>query len=236
MKTFINWSGGKDSALALYKARQQHFSVEALVTTVSQVQERITMHGVRTSLLKQQATALQIHLHTVVLPDDGGINTYDELMTQKYLQLQGEGFTHSVFGDIFLEDLKLYREKILAPTKLLPLFPLWKMNGEELLQQFFSLGFKAIVVCVNENYLDKSFCGKMLDENFISHLPAGVDVCGENGEYHSFVFDGPGFFQPVKFITGEVVTKTYAAPKSDDDCFTVAQQQVNFHFCDLLPV
>ncbi len=235
MKTFINWSGGKDSALALYKARQQQFSVEALVTTISRVQDRISMHGVRTALLKQQANALQIQLHIVALPETPGMNVYEELMTEKYVHLQREGFTHSVFGDIFLEDLKAYREKILAPTKLQPVFPLWKVSSEKLLQQFFSLGFKALIVCVNGQLLDESFCGRMLDENFIAGLPAGVDTCGENGEYHSFVFDGPGFLQPVNFRKGDVVTKHYVAPAGADDCFTHAQPQIGFHFCDLLP-
>ena len=133
----------------------------------------------------------------------------------------------------FLEDLRSYREGILAKDGLKCIFPLWKMDSGEIIKEFVSLAFKAVVVCVNASYLDKSFCGRSLDKSFFNDLPDNINVCGENGEYHSFVFDGPVFSSPVRFKKGEIVFKEYPAPKTND-CFTVPQPGAGFYFQDLL--
>jgi uncharacterized protein (TIGR00290 family) len=152
-------------------------------------------------------------------------------------QLQQEGFTHSAFGDIFLEDLKIYRKAQLAKVGMMTIFPLWKRDTAELIHEFIDLGFKSMVVCVNDKYLDKSFCGRILDADFIKDLPKNVDVCGENGEFHTFVFDGPIFNVPIGFAKGEIVYRRYAAPKQENDnCFqAVTNEEYGFYFCDLLP-
>jgi uncharacterized protein (TIGR00290 family) len=233
MKAFLNWSGGKDSALCLYKARQQGLNIEALVTAVNTGTNRISMHGVERTLLEQQAASIGLPLYTVELPEQPGMEEYELAISATNQKLKAKGFTHAVSGDLFLEDLKAYREKLYAKDHIDCLFPLWKIDTKELMQTFLALGFKAIIVCVNSAFLDKSFCGRLLDESFIKDLPAGVDVCGENGEYHSFVFDGPLFSKPVAFTKGEIVFKEYPAPQSND-CFTTPQPPTGFYFCDLL--
>lgn len=234
MKSFFNWSGGKDSALCLYKAQQEGLNVQALVTTISQSTDRITMHGVRRQLLQQQAASIGLPLHMIELPSSTGMNVYEEAIRKKNNELKDQGFTHAISGDLFLQDLKRYREELYATDGIECLFPLWLSDTKELLLQFIAQGFKAIVVCVNAAYLDKSFCGRWLDESFINDLPPGVDVCGENGEYHSFVFDGPVFVQSIAFEKGETVYQEYPAPKTDD-CFTQPQPASGFYFCDLIP-
>ena len=145
--------------------------------------------------------------------------------------LKEQGIAHSIFGDIFLEDLKRYREEKLATTGVQCVFPIWKRDTKELINEFIDAGFKAIVVCINEKFLDKSFCGRVIDKNFIADLPSTVDVCGENGEFHSFVYDGPIFKFPVLFTKGEVVYKEYKAPAIIDK---EATTNYGFYFCDLL--
>lgn len=234
MRAFMNWSGGKDSALALYKAQQEGIPVETLVTTINGETDRITMHGVRRILLKQQAVAMGMSLHTLELPAEPGMEAYETAMRSFHRNLKTGGFTHGVFGDIFLEDLKQYRENLLARDGLATVFPLWHYKSEAVVQQYLQSGFKAVVVCVNAASLDKSFCGRLLDESFFRDLPPGADPCGENGEYHSFVFDGPLFAKPVNFQVGEVVFREYPSPKTGDDCFTNPQAVSGFYFCDLL--
>ena len=238
MKAYINWSGGKDSSLALYHTlNDKNYSVEKLLTNVSGEYQRISMHGVREELLEQQATAIGIPLQKLVLTDQPSMIEYEEHMMRTMKKLQQERFTHSVFGDIFLEDLKIYRESQLTKVGMTAVFPLWKRNTTELIHEFIDLGFKTIVVCVNEKYLDKSFCGRIIDEDFIRDLPENVDVCGENGEFHTFVFDGPIFNNPIAFAKGEIIYRKYAAPKQQsDNCFQPAVvEDYGFYFCDLLP-
>jgi uncharacterized protein (TIGR00290 family) len=236
MKAFMNWSGGKDSALALYHAQKTGLSPELLSTNVNGTHNRISMHGVRRNLLEQQAKALGLPLITMELPEEPAMLVYEEKMNAHVALLKQKGFTDALFGDIFLEDLKQYREKQLKHFGIHCHFPLWKRDSLELMKEFISLGFKAVVVCVNDSFLDKSFCGRLIDESFVNDLPANVDVCGENGEYHSFVFDGPIFSEPVTFSKGEIITRNYKAPnENSEDCFTNTQSQLGFYFCDLFP-
>jgi uncharacterized protein (TIGR00290 family) len=235
MKAFLNWSGGKDSALCLYKAREQGLRIEALVTTINSNTNRISMHGVRRSLLEQQAAVLQLPLYIVELPEMPGMKEYEDAVSKMNQLLKSKGFTHAVSGDLFLEDLKTYREQLYAKDDMSCLFPLWKTDTKDLITSFLSSGFKAIIVCTNSSFLNKSFCGRLLNESFINDLPANVDVCGENGEYHSFVFNGPCFSKPVGFTKGDIVFKEYASPKEEGECFTTPQPPSGFYFCDLLP-
>jgi uncharacterized protein (TIGR00290 family) len=238
MKAFMNWSGGKDSALALYHILgDKTFSVDKLLTNINNRYHRISMHGVREELLDQQTASLGIPLQKLFLDDQPSMAEYEKQMSATISRLQEEGFTHSIFGDIFLEDLKLYREGQLAKIGIIATFPLWKRDTRQLIHEFIDLGFKSIVVCINEKYLDKSFCGRIIDESFIADIPSGVDICGENGEFHTFVYDGPIFSNPVAFATGEIVYKKYKAPgQTDDHCFRDPDvKDYGFYFCDLLP-
>ena len=236
MTAFLNWSGGKDSALCLYEAMQNGIAVSALLTSFNTSTDRVSMHGIRRSLLQQQAASLGLPLHTLELPESPGMEAYESELRQLHQSFKEQGYSHSLYGDIFLEDLKAYRESVAAKDGVQAHFPLWKKSSNELLQNFFSLGFKAIIVCINDQYLDKSFCGRLLDESFIADLPPGVDLCGENGEYHSFVFDGPLFSKPVPFVKGDIIYKAYPAPKQPgEECFTTPKPIAGFYFLDLLP-
>ena len=237
-KAFLNWSSGKDAAFALFKIQQEKkYSVEKLVTTVNSDLDRISMHGLRKELLLQQAERIGIPLHVIPLAGNVSMSTYNEIMEAETEKLAEEGFKNSIFGDIFLEDLKEYREKQLEGTALEAVFPLWRMNTRKLMTDFLGAGFKAITVCVNAKVLDKSFCGRVIDEEFLKDLPAGVDPCGENGEFHTFVFDGPIFSKPVQFQKGEYVQRTYESnSEEEDNCFSDKQESwdTSFWYCDLL--
>jgi uncharacterized protein (TIGR00290 family) len=238
-KSYFNWSGGKDSALALYHAQKvRRYSIERLLTSVNRLHRRISMHGVREELLEQQAAAIGLPLQKLILPDQPSMPDYEEEMMKIMTALKKENFTHSFFGDIFLEDLKKYREEQLIKVGFTAVFPLWKRDTTELLHEFIDLGFQTVVVCVKAEVLDESFAGRVIDHHFIKDLPNNVDPCGENGEFHTFVFDGPIFRQPVPFRIGEKVFREYAAPRnSQDTCFSnQPSSPMGFWFCDLEPL
>jgi len=235
----MNWSGGKDSSLSLYKILHEgKYKVDYLLTSVNKIHNRVSMHGVRTELLIQQAESIGISLKLLELSEQPDMNEYENAMKEKVKQFTNEGIYHSIFGDIFLEDLKTYREKQLQHFGVKAIFPLWKISTKELMQEFLQLGFKAIVVCVNANLLDKSFCGRIIDQTFVNDLPDNVDVCGENGEYHSFVFDGPIFKKNILFKKGEIVFREYESPKTNqnNNLSNEIEEKIGFYFCDLLPV
>jgi len=235
MKAFFNWSGGKDSALALYHAKKSGlYSVEKLLTNINGKHRRISMHGVRQELLEQQAESIGLPLQKILLPEEPSMQEYEQQMNENLLTLKSENFTHAIFGDIFLEDLKNYREKQLATLGLNAVFPIWKRDSIELIHEFIDLGFQTILVCIKANLLPKEFAGRIIDNEFLKDLPKKVDPCGENGEFHTFVFDGPIFSKPINFIKGEVVYKEYAAPKTNNG--TEGQGHLGFYFQDLLPV
>jgi uncharacterized protein (TIGR00290 family) len=240
-KAIFNWSSGKDSALALYKTLQNSdYKIEYLLTSVNQQFQRISMHGVRIELLELQAKSLGIPLKIMQIPEMPTMEIYDSIMLETLAELKNQDLTHSIFGDIFLEDLRKYREDQLAKVDFEGVFPLWKIPTQNLIQEFIALGFKTIVVCVNERYLDKSFVGRIIDQEFINDLPENVDVCGENGEFHTFTFDGPLFSEPVNFEIGEIVYRKYERSKTEDSsetaCHTSASDAFDFGFwyCDLL--
>jgi len=212
------WSGGKDSAMALHTLLQQNqFQVVALLTTVTEGYDRIAMHGVRRELLHRQAQSLRLPLHEVSIPAQCVNPIYEARMEAALRHFYDRGLRTVAFGDIFLEDLRAYREKNLARIGMTALFPLWKRDTRELVRHFRAHHFRAITVCIDSKVLDRSFAGRELDASFFRDLPPHADPCGENGEFHTFVFDAPIFQSPIPVRTGEVVNR--------DD----------FVFCDLLP-
>jgi uncharacterized protein (TIGR00290 family) len=202
------WSGGKDSAMALHSLLQRSdIHVVALLTTVTEGYERISMHGVRRELLDRQVQSIGLPLHEVRIPPQC-VNPIYEARMEEALRVHLENGVQTVaFGDIFLEDLRAYREKNLARMGMTALFPLWKRDTRELIRSFHAKRFRAIAVCVDSKVLDPSFAGRELDESFFRDLPPQVDACGENGEFHTFVFDGPLFHSPMRVRTGEIVNR-----------------------------
>jgi uncharacterized protein (TIGR00290 family) len=212
----LSWSGGKDSALALHALRQMPgVEVAGLLTTVTEDYDRISMHGVRRSLLEQQATAAGLPLHVVLIPRECTNEIYEERMTAVLTGIREAGIRRVAFGDLFLEDIRAYRESRLAAFEMEAMFPLWGQDTAVLARDFLRLGFAAFLVCVDTEALAASFAGRSFDEDLLRDLPPGVDPCGENGEFHTFVHAGPIFRTAVPCRRGEV------------------EDRGRFHFCDL---
>lgn len=234
-KTYLNWSSGKDAALALhYLQKSSDFHVQHLLTSVNAPHNRVSMHGVRRALLQQQTEAIGLPYSTIELPEQPDMPAYEAAMQGAVLSLKDDGFTHTAFGDIFLEDLRQYRERQLQQLGIDAIFPLWKKDTRQMLQEMISLGFKAIVVAIDASLLPSSFAGRIIDKQFIQDLPPGVDACGENGEFHTFCYDGPIFKKRVQFEIGEKVYREYKAPANSNE--QGAKNTMGFWFCDLLPV
>lgn len=237
MDCIFNWSGGKDSALALYHCLQNpNINIKYLVTTVNDAMNRVSMHGVREALLIRQAEEIGIPLYQIRLPEMPGMKEYDDTMRHHLNYFKNEGITHSIFGDIFLEDLKAYRDERLAEAGLTGIYPLWKRDTRELINEFLALGFGTVIACTQERLGD--LAGQEISPDVINKFPADVDVCGENGEFHTFAFKGPIFKNEIKYQTGERIFKEYNAPKdADDTCLspTDTERKSGFWYCDLLP-
>jgi uncharacterized protein (TIGR00290 family) len=218
-KILMSWSGGKDSAYSLYELnRSGPYEIAALVTTVTEGYDRINMHGVRRALLEQQAASLCLPLEIVWISPSATNQEYESKMQallEKYLQ---EGVRSVAFGDIFLEDLRLYRENNLAKMGMRGLFPIWKRDTRALARAFIAAGFRTAISCVDSKALDGKFVGREFDEQFLRELPANVDPCGENGEFHSFVYEGPIFQKRIALRKGEI-----------------AFREDRFYYCDLIP-
>jgi uncharacterized protein (TIGR00290 family) len=215
----VGWSGGKDSALALHALRQEpDVRVEALITTVTDQYDRISMHGVRRQLLTLQAAAIELPLAESRIPPLATNAVYEASFSAALVPFKARGIRHVAFGDLFLADIRAYREGLLAPLDMIALFPLWGRDTRALAHEFVELGFRAVLVCVNPARLDASFAGRSFDEDLLRDLPPDVDPCGENGEFHTFVTDGPIFANPVAYTTGTIVERD------------------GFVFCDLVPV
>jgi uncharacterized protein (TIGR00290 family) len=213
------WSGGKDSAMALHALLQQkEFRVVALLTTVTEGYERISMHGVRRELLERQAESIGLPLQEVRIPRQCVNPIYEARMEAALRVHYEQGVRKVAFGDIFLEDLRTYREKNLAEIGMTALFPIWKRDTRELIRTFHADKFRAVAVCVDSKVLDRRFAGRELDETFFRDLPPNADPCGENGEFHTFVFDGPIFRTAIPVRRGETTKRD------------------SFVFCDLLPL
>jgi uncharacterized protein (TIGR00290 family) len=204
----MSWSGGKDSALALQEIRRDaRFDVRALLTTVTEGYDRISMHGVRRVLLEAQAAALGVPLHVVEIPQVCTNDDYARRMEAALRVHREQGVRDVVFGDIFLEDVRWYREENVAAAGMQAHFPLWGRETAALAREFVRDGFRAITVCVDGEQLDRRFLGRMLDAEFFAELPPGADPCGENGEFHTFVSDGPGFRGAVEYTMGDEVLR-----------------------------
>ena len=229
-KAIFCWSGGKDSSLALYRALQDpQLEIVALLTTLNQTFRRISMHGVREELLDRQAAAIGLPLIKMFV-SEGSNAEYEKNMEALLTEYKAKGVTKVIFGDIFLEDLRAYREQNLGKVGLSAEFPLWKEDTGKLINEFFSLGFRTVICCVNDAYLGEESAGAELSPEFIKALPANVDPCGENGEYHTFCFEGPVFKAPVDFTAGEKVYRPLELKTADCD----AGQTKGFWFCELL--
>jgi uncharacterized protein (TIGR00290 family) len=213
----LSWSGGKDSALALWRLRGQGIEPRALITTVTDAYGRISMHGVRRELLARQAEALRIPLVEVGIPPGCVNEVYEERMVEAFACMPLSSVGVVAFGDLFLEDVRAYREQRLAASGRRGVFPLWGRDTSELAREFIAAGFQASIACLDPGKLDASFAGRAYDERLLAELPASVDPCGENGEFHTFVHAGPIFAEPVACETGEVV------------------EREGFIFCDLIP-
>ncbi|MGH2902601.1 MAG: ATP-binding protein [Solirubrobacteraceae bacterium] len=213
----LSWSGGKDSALALWALRGQGIEPCALITTVTDAYDRISMHGVHRELLARQAEALRIPLVEVGIPPACVNEIYEERMTEAFASMPLSSVEAVAFGDLFLEDVRAYREQRLTASGRHGIFPLWGRDTSELAREFIAAGFQAIIACLDPRKLDSSFAGRTYDQRLLAELPANVDPCGENGEFHTFVHAGPIFAKPITCETGEVA------------------QREGFVFCDLIP-
>ncbi|MDY6794969.1 MAG: ATP-binding protein [Actinomycetota bacterium] len=218
-RVIMSWSCGKDSALALHEIQKNDlYSIQALLTTVSGEYERVSMHGVRRELLRRQASSLGMPSREIVLSPNPSNREYESLMREALEGFRDEGVSAVVFGDIYLRDVRRYREENMQEVGMRCLFPLWGRPSSSLAHDFIRLGFKAVITCVDSDLLDGDFAGRHFDERLLSELPPGVDPGGENGEFHTFVFDGPPFKEAVNFRRGEVVLR-----------------DGRFYFCDLIP-
>jgi uncharacterized protein (TIGR00290 family) len=202
-KAILAWSGGKDCALALRELAQEgRIEAAALLTTFVAETDRVVMHGIPRSLVEDQARSLGLPLEAVFLGEKAGNDAYDRAIAEVLERCRRRGFTAVAFGDLHLEDVRRYRESRLATSGMKPLFPLWGMDTRALAERFVREGWRAIVTCVDTEQLDGSFAGRFLDRSFLADLPPGVDPCGENGEYHTFVCAGPVFREEVAFRPG----------------------------------
>ena len=218
-KILLSWSGGKDSALTLYELQKdKNYEIIALVTTITEDYDRVSMHGVRRALIEQQADSLGIELEKVLISRNASNQEYESKLFEVLSRFMDLGINMVAFGDLFLEDIRRYREDFLKKIGMQGIFPIWKRNTRELAEIFLNLGFKAIISCVDSELIDKSFAGREFDEQFLSDLPAGVDPFGENGEFHTFVYAGHIFQIPLIFAKGEVVLRDN-----------------RFYYCDLIP-
>lgn len=230
-KAIFSWSGGKDSAYCLQKVLAEGmFDVKYLLTAVNHNFRRVSMHGVREELLDAQADAIGIPLIKVWVKE-GTNDEYEQQMGEVMLKAKAEGIAYVIFGDIFLEDLRAYRENNLARVGITAVFPIWKMDTVSLIRDFIKQGFKTITCCVNDGYLNEDWLGKEIDEAFVAQLPGSVDACGENGEYHTFCYAGPVFKKDILFTTGEKIYKPLEI-KTTGGPATITK---GFWFVDLLP-
>ena len=207
-KVIVSWSGGKDSALSLYEIqRGGKYQVVSLLTSINEYHDRVSMHGVRREMLERQAQALGLPLIKILLPEDCSEEEYESRLMDILSRVKSDGINHVVFGDIFLEWIKEYREKNLSKVGMTPILPIWGRATPELASSFISLGFKAVLTCVNTKMMPKSFLGRTFDEHLLAELPPGVDPGGENGEFHSFVFAGPIFRESIPYALGRTVSR-----------------------------
>jgi uncharacterized protein (TIGR00290 family) len=233
-KAIFSWSGGKDSAYCLHKVLLEgQFDVKYLLTSINYHFKRVSMHGVREELLDAQADSIGLPLLKVWVKE-GTNEEYEKQMNEVLLQAKSEGIGHVIFGDIFLEDLRAYRESNLAKVGMKAIFPLWQMNTHELVAHFIDLQFRTVLCCTNDGYLGEDWVGREIDRSFIEELPHPVDPCGENGEYHTFCYEGKIFKKKINFSIGEKVYKAIAIKQANDSICTSNISTKGFWFVDLV--
>lgn len=231
----FSWSGGKDSAYCLHHVlSNQLYDVQYLLTTLNGNFHRISMHGVREELLEQQAENIGIPLLKVYFYE-GSNSEYEQQMEFILTKAKSEGIDSVVFGDLFLADLRAYREHQLARIGMSAIFPLWGMNTKQLVQDFIRQQFKSVISTTNDAFLGKEWVGRLIDQSFIDELPANVDPCGENGEFHSFCYDGPVFQHEIPFSIGEKIYKSLSVQQGVNDRHASSEVTKGFWYCDLLP-
>lgn len=207
-KILFTWSGGKDSSMALYSIiKEGKYDIASLITTVTEDYDRISMHGVRRELLMRQAESMGLNLDIVYIPKDSSNDTYEHRMADVLSKYKEQGITKVAFGDIFLQDIREYRQKNLDKIGMRALFPLWKKDTLKLYRDFIRAGFCAVITCIDTRVLDESFAGRILDADFSDEIPENTDPCGENGEFHTFVFDGPIFKNKINCYPAEKVLR-----------------------------
>lgn len=232
-KAIFCWSGGKDSAYCLHKVLSENtYDVCYLLTTINENYKRISMHGVREELLDKQADSIGIKLLKATV-SEGTNSEYEKQMEKIFMKAKAEGITHVIYGDIFLEDLRMYRENNLKKVQMQGVFPLWEMNTIWLVNDFISKGFQTITCCINDGFLTKDWVGRKIDKAFVHQLPANVDPCGENGEFHTFCYKGPLFEKEIKFTVGEKIYKAIDNKTKHD--FIPPSNTKGFWFCELIP-
>lgn len=238
-KAIFCWSGGKDSSLCLHRIRD-NYDIVSLLTTVNSAYGRISMHGIREPLLDLQSKSVGLPLHKISLGNSCCNEEYEQAMKTTLEMFKAKGVSKVIFGDIFLQDLKEYRQKQLATIGMEGIFPLWMEPTKKLIDEFIEVGFKSITCCVSDAYLDESMVGRFIDTDFIKSLPSEVDPCGEYGEFHSFTYDGPIFDWPVKFSVGEKVYRPIENPEkvcSLDNSHPLPHRQTRGHwYCDLVAI
>ena len=207
-RTLLSWSSGKDSAWSLHVLRQDpDIEVVGLVSTINEEFDRVAMHAVRVELLKRQAEAVDLPLHIIPLPNPCSNDIYESRMNDFIASIKKEGIEYMAFGDLYLEDIRAYRESRLKDTGITPLFPIWGIPTDELANTMVQSGLRAQITCVDPKKLDPAFAGREYNQSLIADLPDSVDPCGENGEFHSFCFAGPMFSQPIDITLGEIVER-----------------------------
>lgn len=208
LKAILSWSSGKDSAMTLYRVhKKREFEIVCLLTTITDQFHRISMHGVREELLEAQSQSLGYPIEKVMIPYPCPNQVYEEKMANALSVWKSKGVRHIIFGDLFLKDIRKYREEKLSQANMTAVFPLWLEDTTALAREILRLGFRAVVTCVDPTKLEPAFAGRPFDESFLRSLPPQVDPCGENGEFHTFVYDGPIFKQPIPVKVGESLTR-----------------------------
>jgi uncharacterized protein (TIGR00290 family) len=231
-KVTISWSGGKDSAFALFKILlSKEYDVVNLHTVIDEETKRVGLHGIREKLIEAQAACIGIPLKKIYLPASENHDAYKKCMQKFYRECAQHDIDGVVFGDIFLEDLKNFRLSLLGPSKLFAVFPLWKLDSRILVTDFINTGFKTTICSANASLFAEHHLGSFVDKQFLETLSSEIDPCGENGEFHTFVFDGPLFKRPVQITKGDLVKKTYVYQKKRDDG-TLENLQSTFWFQD----
>lgn len=203
-KVAVSWSGGKDSMLMFHQLVTKKIPIYKLFTTIDRKTNRTISHHIRRELLLSQVQSLGFPLEEIFLPSHPTNEQYEKVMNQFYTNLEKENVDQIAFGDLFLQDIRTYREKTFIERKISPIFPIWGMNSFQLANELIQLGYRAVIVAINSEVLSKELLGMEYDENFLRSLPDGCDVCGENGEFHTFVYNGPLFQKPITFRKGEI--------------------------------